>query len=118
MPASAERPGEGPGRDRDARALLFIAGLVVLAAILASWNSTSIARRYSPAFAAARIDVNHAAVDELAGLPGIGPALARRIVIARTSGGRFGDVADLVARVDGLGAQAAAALAPRIAFGD
>jgi len=61
--------------------------------------------------------VNHAGVDELAGLPGIGPALARRIVNARTAGGRFGDVADLVARVDGLGAQAAAVFAPRIAFG-
>jgi competence protein ComEA len=118
MPASAESPRDGSGRDRDARVLLFIVGLVVLAAILASWNSNAIARRYSPAFASARIDVNHAGAEELAGLPGIGPALAQRIVVARTSGGRFSDVADLVLRVDGLGATAAAALAPRIAFGE
>jgi DNA uptake protein ComE-like DNA-binding protein len=118
MPGRTEATSDRPDRERDARALLFVAGLVVLAAILASWHSTAIARRYSPAFASARTDVNHAGAEELAELPGIGPALARRIIAARASGGRFVDVADLVLRVNGLGAEAATALAPRIAFGE
>ena len=118
MPALTDSQGDGSRRDRDARSLLFVGGLVVLAAILASWNAASVARRYSPASAAARVDVNHAGAEELTGLPGVGPALAQRIIAARTAGGRFGDVADLIARVDGLGAQAAAALASRVAFGD
>src|SRR5262252_3754633 len=122
MPALTDPKGDsedgGSRRDRDARSLLFVGGLLVLAAILASWNASSIARRYSPANAAARVDVNHAGAEELSELPGVGPALAQRIIAARASGGRFGDVADLIARVDGLGTQAAAALASRVAFGE
>src|SRR5262245_54660891 len=118
MPDRTDENGEHPRRDRDARSLLFLGGLVLLGAILASWNASSIARRYSPALAAARIDVNHAGAEELSGLPGIGPALAQRIVAARTAGGRFRDMGDLVERVDGLGAQAAATLSSRVAFGD
>lgn len=118
MPDRIDAPGDDSRRDRDARSLLFLGGLVLLGAILASWNASSIARRYSPALAAARVDVNHAGAEELSGLPGIGPALAQRIVAARTAGGRFGDMGDLVLRVDGLGEKAAAALASRVAFGD
>lgn len=118
MPEATDRQDDGTRRDRDARSLLFVGGLVLLAAILASWNASSIARRYSPAFAAARVDVNHAGAEALSELPGIGPALAQRILAARTAGGRFDDLADLVARVEGLGAQTAAALASRVAFGD
>jgi competence ComEA-like helix-hairpin-helix protein len=116
--SNGDSPDGGSRRDRDARSLLFVGGLVVLAAILASWNASSVARRYSPANASARIDVNHAGAEELSELPGVGPALAQRILAARASGGRFADVADLISRVDGLGAQAAAALAARVAFGD
>lgn len=118
MPALTDPEDGGSRRDRDARSLLFVGGLLVLAAILASWNAASVARRYSPASASARVDVNHAGAAELSELPGVGPALAQRILSARTAGGRFVDVADLIARVDGLGAQAAAALAARVAFGD
>lgn len=48
-------------------------------------------------------DLNHATVAELVCLPGIGPALAERVVAERAAHGPFRDVADL-ARVKGLGA--------------
>jgi competence protein ComEA len=48
------------------------------------------------------VDVNRASAGELEALPGIGPALARRIVEERLRGGPFADLADL-ARVDGVG---------------
>jgi competence protein ComEA len=48
------------------------------------------------------VDVNRASVAELTALPGIGPALAERIVAAREEGGRFRSVDDLV-RVSGIG---------------
>jgi competence protein ComEA len=118
MPARPEAAADDSRRDLGARQLLFAAGLVVLAAVLATWHTRSIAKRYSPAFASTRVDVNQASADELAGLPGVGETLARRIVAARTSGGRFRDVGDLVARVDGLGELAAGALASRVAFGE
>lgn len=114
----SDRPEPGPRRRSDASALLFVAGLVVLAAVLASWHSRSISRRYTPAFASERIDVNRAPSAELAELPGIGVALAERIVASRTKSGRFKDIGDLMERIDGLGAQAAAAIAPRVSFGE
>ncbi len=116
MPEPLERTA--PDRERDRRALLFVAGLVVAAAVLASLHTRSIARRYSPAFASERVDVNHATESELAGLPGIGVALAARIVHARSDAGRFRDVDDLIERVAGLGERAATQLAPRITFGE
>ena len=116
MPGPSD--AQAPARERDRRALLFVAGLVVAAAVLASLHSRSIARNYSPAFAAERVDVNHAPEEELAELPGIGAALAARIVRARRDDGRFRDVDDLVGRVSGLGERAAMQLAPRIAFGE
>ena len=36
-----------------------------------------------------RIDVNRASYDELLGVPGIGPAVAARIIYAREARGRF-----------------------------
>lgn len=61
------------------------------------------------------IDVNAASADTLRFLPGIGPALASRIVAERESGGPFADAADLQ-RVKGIGPRLAAKLAGRIAF--
>ncbi len=48
------------------------------------------------------VDLNTASADELVRLPGLGPALAARIVEARAAGGPFGSVDDL-RRVRGLG---------------
>ena len=49
----------------------------------------------------APVDLNHAGAAELVGLPGVGPALAARIVAAREASGPFGAVDDL-RRVRGL----------------
>jgi competence ComEA-like helix-hairpin-helix protein len=47
------------------------------------------------------LDLNRATPDELTTLPGVGPALALRIVQTRETGGRFASVDDL-RRVKGL----------------
>lgn len=49
-----------------------------------------------------RVDLNRAGADELAGLPGIGPVLAARIVAYRDSAGSFPDLQSLTA-VKGIG---------------
>jgi competence protein ComEA len=48
-------------------------------------------------------------------LPGIGPALARRIVQDRDRAGAFGSITALT-RVAGIGEKTAARLAPRVTF--
>ena len=55
------------------------------------------------------LDPNRAPVEELASLPGIGPALAARIAAARP----FASVDD-VARVEGIGRRRLRALRPRL----
>lgn len=57
------------------------------------------------------IDVNHAPIDELRSLPGIGPVLAERIVAGRP----FADADDLD-RVRGIGPKTIARLKPRLLF--
>ncbi|MBU1049328.1 ComEA family DNA-binding protein [Candidatus Bipolaricaulota bacterium] len=48
------------------------------------------------------VNINSATSDELITLPGIGPALAQRIIEERRENGPFGTVEDLV-RVSGIG---------------
>jgi len=69
-----------------------------------------------PLAAGERVDVNGAGAGELDRLPGVGPALAERIVAERERAGAFDSAADLRA-VPGLGAALLARLAPRLAFG-
>ncbi len=69
------------------------------------------AAEWSHALSAARqVDVNTADVAELERLPGVGPALAARIVAYRMRQGPFASV-DEVARVSGIGPKTLAALA-------
>jgi competence protein ComEA len=56
----------------------------------------------APRTAVFQVDLNSAGWPELAQLPGIGPALAKRIVESRTTQGPFADVASLD-RVRGIG---------------
>jgi competence protein ComEA len=65
-------------------------------------DHTSLLGPAPPPGAREPIDPNRAAVDELDELPGIGPALARRIVESRSADGPFGSVDDLL-RVRGIG---------------
>jgi competence protein ComEA len=57
------------------------------------------------------IDVNHASVEALATIPGLGPSKAVAIVSDRASAGPFGSVEDLD-RVKGIGPATVAALRP------
>lgn len=57
------------------------------------------------------VDLNHATVDELDRLPGIGPVLARRIVEHRDRHGAFRTVDELLG-VPGIGERSLARLEP------
>jgi competence protein ComEA len=63
-----------------------------------------------PFACAGPISLNHATPEQLACLPGIGPALAARIVTWRTAHGAFAEVAQLE-QVPGIGAARARRLA-------
>ncbi|MBL8959068.1 MAG: helix-hairpin-helix domain-containing protein [Gemmatimonadetes bacterium] len=64
-----------------------------------------------------KIDPSLASVEELVTLPGIGPAMARRIVEERASRGKFASLEDL-RRVRGIGPAMSARLAPYVTFGN
>lgn len=59
--------------------------------------------------------INRASADELADLPRVGPAIARRIVEVRSSRGPFRSEEDLM-RVRGIGPKTARCIAPFVTF--
>lgn len=63
------------------------------------------------------LDINSASAEELADLPGIGAALAERIVDYRTEHGPFETAEDLT-KVSGIGEKKLAELEGRITAGD
>src|SRR5947209_17316592 len=63
------------------------------------------------------LDLNHASVEEIARLPGVGPGLARRIVEERERRGRF-DSPDGLRNVLGLGPRKLAALRELVTVGE
>lgn len=65
--------------------------------------------------ASAPVDLDTAPDSLLVTLPGIGPALARRIVEDRGRHGPFGSL-DALTRVPGIGAKTAERLRPRVTF--
>jgi competence protein ComEA len=65
--------------------------------------------------AATPVDLNHATLAELDTLPGVGPAMAARIVATRKKLGGFRDVAQL-REVPGIGAKRLAKLRPHVAL--
>lgn len=60
------------------------------------------------------VDLNSADTQQLESLPGIGPALAARIIESRRASGPFGSIDELV-RVRGIGAKTLEALRPHLA---
>ncbi len=76
----------------------------------------SIRAQGKPLAATERVDVDHATAAQLDRLPGIGPALAKRIVADRESRGAFGSIQGL-RRVAGLGPALLNRLAPHLSFG-
>jgi competence protein ComEA len=65
-------------------------------------SATPPARPHKPDVVKTRLDVNQATVREFDQLPGIGPALAQRIIDYRLSRGRFTTVDDLLL-IKGIG---------------
>ena len=63
--------------------------------------------------AADKLDLNQATVDELDALPGVGPAIARRIVAFREKNGAFKRIEDLM-NVRGIGEKTFLRLRDRI----
>lgn len=63
------------------------------------------------------LDINHASVDEIARLPGVGPSLARRIVEERERLGRF-DSTEGLRGILGLGPKKLAALREHVTVGE
>ncbi len=63
--------------------------------------------------AGGKVNINTASVDELDALPGVGPAIAQRIVDYRTENGPFHSIEDLM-QVKGIGSATFAELKDRI----
>lgn len=63
-----------------------------------------------------RVDVNHADVTTLAGLPGLGEVMGQKIIDSRNRQGRFASPQDLT-RVQGIGQDKLAQLLPWITCG-
>jgi len=61
-----------------------------------------------------RININQATEEELQALPGIGPAMARRIIAYRETNGPFVDVEGLIG-VKGIGPKTLNRIKPRLA---
>ena len=61
------------------------------------------------------VDLDQATIDQIESLPGVGPALAKRIVADRDSNGAFGQLEALCV-VKGIGSVLAAKLRPLVTF--
>jgi len=115
-------PGVGPALLRDAGPHLALAAAPARpsardsfqeAASVADWKRSPQPVTSGPPAAALPVDVNTATAQELAGLPGIGPALARRIVEWRAAHGRFAGV-DALEAVPGIGPATVERLRPLV----
>jgi competence protein ComEA len=99
-------------------ALAAVASLVTLPPGIAQTATENTPRAPPPARpgdapAGARVNLNSAPAAELQTLPGVGPALAARIVAWRSEHGPFRTPGELV-QVRGIGPNTAARLAPRV----
>lgn len=75
----------------------------------------SLARLARPLAPGEKVDIDRATAQEIDRLPGVGSALAQRIVEERTRHGPFGDTSAL-RRVPGIGPSKLAKMAPNLAF--
>ncbi|HEX6039793.1 helix-hairpin-helix domain-containing protein [Longimicrobium sp.] len=83
------------------------------AASVADWERSTRQRDSRGGAAGAVVELNRATAAQLEALPGIGPALARRIVAWRAEHGPFGSV-DALAQVPGIGPATVERLRPRV----
>jgi competence ComEA-like helix-hairpin-helix protein len=107
---AATQPGLAPGRRRAAAPASSSPEAVAVAALP---RTPRPGRREAAAAPAGPVDVNTARAEALTALPGIGPALAARIVEYRERNGRFRSPAELE-KVPGIGPAKLARLAPLV----
>jgi competence protein ComEA len=91
-------------------ALLLIAALTASAAPIVAAQAEGKAQP-AASVSVKVVDLNTASADELATVPGIGPALAQRIIEFREKEGRFQRVEDLM-KVKGIGEKSFQKLRP------
>lgn len=92
------------------------AAIAAAALLLLSAGTAAAEPATKGAPSAAAVDLNSASVDELVAVPGIGPALAQRIVEFRTKNGAFARVDDLL-KVRGIGEKSLEKLRPHLRVG-
>lgn len=112
---NAPRRGAGrPWRPGAVAAGLSVLAVLALAGLFQAWLHWQPAPFAWPAPESASLDLNQAGAAEWAALPGIGPALARRIVERREQQGGFRSAEDLLG-VKGLGPKKLERLRPWLA---
>jgi competence protein ComEA len=111
--AGNREQGIGNSQQQPARAAVSTRDPSQSAASVADWDRPPKSSSSAPGAGSAPVDVNRATAEELAALPGIGPALAERIVEWRGTNGRFSTVDDLD-RVPGIGPATVERLRPRV----
>lgn len=117
-PATAEaivRSRESDGPFRSAADLERVRGIgpATVAKLEPHLAFGGLGEAWSAAAGPERVDLNQAGVEALDGLPGIGPALAERIVESRRTEGPFRRLDDLL-RVRGIGPVVLERLRPRV----
>jgi competence ComEA-like helix-hairpin-helix protein len=100
-------PGIGPATLARLRPHLALGPVIGSARSAAGRGPRSERDRTPSGFAAPRVDLDRAGPSGLQEIPGVGPALARRIVEFRRSGGSFRSASDLE-RIRGIGPETAA----------
>jgi competence protein ComEA len=93
----------------------FVAAVVALA--LAALITPGLASADSKPAPTARVNVNTATVEQLTALPGVGPALAARIVEHRQKSGAFRSTQEVMS-VKGIGEKSFAKLEAWLTVGD
>lgn len=92
---------------------LVASGLAIALALLMQTGVVVAATKAAPA---GKVDLNKATVEQLTTLPGIGPAIAARIVQHREKQGAFGSVEELM-NVRGIGEKSFEKLRPYVTVG-
>jgi competence protein ComEA len=96
------------GRRKSLLLSILALTLLVLPGLAAPSPETADSAKEPP-----RVDINTAGVEELQSLPGIGPALAKRIVEHRQQNGPFRRVEDLL-EIQGIGEKSLARMRDRL----
>ena len=109
-------PGIGPATLARIEPLLEFGGSTSGPSPRVPQRASPAASPRAPPTAVSSLDLNQATAEDLEALPGIGPALASRIVEHRTLRGPFSRVEDL-ADVSGIGQATLEALRPRVRVG-